>query len=81
MSWNTATANATRCSSSKIGVAVYSNALARRLLGKQITDGERAENLRDRYSVFIAGTDIPYPTARMPIVRALHGERVTLDDM
>jgi PAS domain S-box-containing protein len=63
------------------GVAVYSNALARSLLGKQITDGERAENLRDRYSVFIAGTNIPYPTSRMPIVRALHGERVSVDDM
>ena len=63
------------------GVAVYSNATAHALLGRPIREGDHADNLRDRYAAFIAGTDEPYPTKRMPIVRALAGERVHVDDM
>ena len=63
------------------GVAVYANSASHALLGREIEEGDRAENLRDRYAAYIAGTDEPYPTNRLPIVRALAGERVHVDDM
>jgi PAS domain S-box-containing protein len=63
------------------GVAVYSNAAAEALLGRQIADGDEADNLAEAYSAYVAGTSERYPTERMAIVRALAGERATLDDM
>jgi PAS domain S-box-containing protein len=63
------------------GVAVYANRAAQTLLGRPIHEGDHAGNLRDRYAAYIAGTNEPYPTSRMPIVRALAGERVYVDDM
>lgn len=63
------------------GAAVYANWAAQELLGRAIAEGDHAENLRDRYAAYIAGTDEPYPTSRMPIVRALAGERAHVDDM
>ena len=62
------------------GSAIYANAAATEILGKGIVDGDRAGDLAVRYSAYIAGTDIPYPTERMPIVRALAGERHFNDD-
>jgi len=63
------------------GTAVYANAAAQVLLGRAIAEGDRAENLRERYAAYVAGTNELYPTMRMPIVRALAGERVHVDDM
>lgn len=63
------------------GAAVYANWAAQELLGRAIADGDHVENLRDRYAAYIAGTDEPYPTSRMPIVRALAGEHAHVDDM
>lgn len=63
------------------GVAVYANGAAQTLLGRTIGEGDRAENLRERYAAYVAGTNEPYPTHCMPIVRALRGERVYVDDM
>jgi len=63
------------------GAAVYANAAAQNFLGRGISEGDRAENLHERYAVYVAGTNEPYPTARMPIVRALAGERVSVSDM
>jgi PAS domain S-box-containing protein len=63
------------------GHAVYANEAAQSLLGRGIVDGDRADNLNERYAAFLAGTNEPYPTAQMPIVRALAGERSRVDDM
>ena len=63
------------------GAAVYANWAAQELLGRGIADGDHVDNLRDRYAAYIAGTDEPYPTSRMPIVRALAGEQAHVDDM
>jgi PAS domain S-box-containing protein len=63
------------------GDAVYSNNAARALLGRGIADDDRADNLREHYAAYVAGTGQLYPTERMPIVRALSGERTTIDDM
>jgi PAS domain S-box-containing protein len=63
------------------GNAIYANAAAQTLLGRGIVDGDRAENLNERFAAFRAGTREPYPTEQMPIVRALAGERTRVDDM
>jgi len=39
------------------------------------------DNQAQTYAAFLKGTDNPYPADRVPIVRALAGERCTVDDM
>jgi len=63
------------------GNAIYANGAAQKLLGRGIVSGDAAGNLGERFAAFVAGTGEHYPTARMPIVRALGGERTTIDDM
>jgi PAS domain S-box-containing protein len=62
------------------GKAIYSNSAAETLLGQGVT-GEGTEGLARRYSVFVAGTDQLYPNELLPVVRALNGERVQVDDV
>lgn len=63
------------------GKPFYANLTARRLLGKGIVPTAAIDDLSEVYSAFIAGTDQPYPVERMPLVRALQGERSTISDM
>jgi PAS domain S-box-containing protein len=63
------------------GVAVYANAAAETLLGRGIADGDEADNLAEAYAAYVAGSEELYPTEKMPIVRALAGERSMIDDM
>ncbi|HAJ61670.1 MAG TPA: serine/threonine protein kinase, partial [Cyanobacteria bacterium UBA8543] len=72
-----------------VGVAVhdatgkiyYTNQRGEQLLGKGVVTEATAEQLTEVYQAYIAGTDQLYPTERLPIVRALKGDRVTIDDM
>ena len=72
-----------------VGVAVhdatgklyYTNQTGQQLLGKSIVKEATAEQLTNVYQVYCTETDQLYPTDRLPIVRALKGERVTIDDM
>ena len=63
------------------GAAVYANSAAQALLGRGVAPGDHAGNLGERFAAVIAGTNDPYPTESMPIVRALAGERTRVDDM
>ena len=63
------------------GSAVYANRTAQALLGRGIAADDQAHNLGERYAAYRAGTNDLYPTSEMPIVRALSGERTTVDDM
>jgi signal transduction histidine kinase len=63
------------------GTPVYANARAVEILGKGISSEATIENLAEAYSAFVAGTDEPYPVERMPIVRALAGERSSVSDI
>ncbi|HVT04720.1 MAG TPA: PAS domain-containing protein [Thermoanaerobaculia bacterium] len=63
------------------GDAVYANSKAQELLGRDIHDGDRADNIGQRFATYVSGSDDEYPQNRMPIVRALQGERATIDDM
>jgi len=72
-----------------VGVAVhdatgklyYTNHRGQQLLGKGVVKEATALALTEVYQVYTAGTDQLYPTDRLPIVRALKGDRVTIDDM
>lgn len=63
------------------GIALYENQAAQALLGRGIAPDDAIPNLGERFSVYRAGTTDLYPTMELPVVRALAGERVTVDDI
>jgi PAS domain S-box-containing protein len=63
------------------GTAIYANGAAQALLGRGIIPGDAADNLSEHFAAYRAGTNEHYPSHAMPIVRALSGERTTVDDM
>ncbi|GAA6617662.1 PAS domain-containing protein [Scytonema sp. NUACC26] len=72
-----------------VGIAVvdtagrpyYFNQRAIQLVGKETDPSVTLKQLAEAYQIYLAGTDRPYPTEKMPIVRALSGERTRTDDM
>ena len=63
------------------GKPYYTNQTAQELLGKEIVPNTTAEELPEIYQAYIAGTEELYPSHRQPIVRALNGESITIDDI
>jgi len=63
------------------GRPFYANRSAIEILGKGIMPDATTGQLAEVYRAFVAGTDQLYPTERMPLVRALHGETSSVDDM
>jgi PAS domain S-box-containing protein len=63
------------------GRPYYANHVAARILGRGVQPGIGADELAETYSVFLAGTDQPYPAERMAVIRAAHGESSHIDDM
>jgi PAS domain S-box-containing protein len=59
----------------------YINQKAFELLGKGIVSDATPDRLTDLYQLYQAGTNLAYPADRMPIVRALQGERNTSEDI
>src|SRR5919199_1625610 len=72
-----------------VGVAVldasskiyYTNRTAQQLLGKGVVPEVTSEQIAEVYKIYIAGTQQEYPSAQLPLVRALSGESSTADDM
>ncbi|MBW4427045.1 MAG: AAA family ATPase [Nostoc desertorum CM1-VF14] len=72
-----------------VGVAVvdtsgrpyYFNGRATQLLGKDIDPSVTPNQIAQEYQIYLAGTNQKYLTERMPIIRALRGERTRVDDM
>ncbi|MGL5925243.1 ATP-binding protein [Chroococcidiopsis sp.] len=60
------------------GKISYANQTAQHLLGKIISDAT-SEQLVTLYQVYRG--DRPYPTEELPVMRALKGETVTVDDL
>ena len=58
----------------------YINPTGEQLLGQGIIAAD-AENLRQAYKVYLAGTQEIYPAERDPILNALQGKSVTVDDI
>ncbi|OUL29633.1 serine/threonine protein kinase [Nostoc sp. RF31YmG] len=63
------------------GHPYYFNQHAIQLLGKGIDPDVTPDRLAEVYQIYLAGTEQPYPTEKMPIVRALSGERTRVDDV
>jgi signal transduction histidine kinase len=63
------------------GQPFYMNSRAQQLLGQGIVANPSLEQLRKTYQVYLAGSEQIYPQERDPIVCALQGESVNIDDM
>jgi PAS domain S-box-containing protein len=63
------------------GRPCYSNQQATQLVGKTFDPALTVKQLAKIHQVQLAGTDQPYPTEQIPIVRALSGERTKVDDI
>lgn len=63
------------------GRPLYANERSKELLGRGIIPIEKAGNLAETYSAYIAGTDNLYPNENLPIIRALQGESTFIDDI
>ncbi|NES19418.1 MAG: response regulator, partial [Symploca sp. SIO3E6] len=59
----------------------YVNQTAHKLLGKDLVVEVTAEQLPEIYQTYLAGTQQLYPTDEQPIVRALKGDSVTVDNL
>lgn len=63
------------------GKPYYTNQTAQQILGIGIVTEATATELPETYQAYLAGTKQLYPTEQQPIVRALNGESITINDM
>src|ERR1700760_1788907 len=61
------------------GKPYYANAQARELLG-MATVPDHVDQFSKVYRIFEIGTERPYPAERLPLIRALAGERSEISD-
>ncbi|MBD1850980.1 PAS domain S-box protein [Leptolyngbya sp. FACHB-711] len=72
-----------------VGIAVldatghpyYANQKAIQLLGKGVLPSVSPEQIAEAYQLYVAGTDRPYPTEQLMMIRALNGEQGSVDDI
>ncbi|WP_040697715.1 AAA family ATPase [Nodosilinea nodulosa] len=62
------------------GRPYYVNQQGIELLGKGVDPAATPEQLSEVYQLYVTGTDQIYPSERLPIIRALKGERTRTDD-
>ncbi len=63
------------------GNPYYVNRTAQQILGKGVVPEATTAQLPETYQAYLAGTEQLYPTEQQPIMRALKGERTTIDDL
>ncbi|MBW4630856.1 MAG: AAA-like domain-containing protein [Iphinoe sp. HA4291-MV1] len=63
------------------GQSYYTNQRAQQILGKEIVTEVTATQFPEIYQAYLAGTKELYPFEQQPILRALNGESVTIDDI
>ncbi|MBW4638638.1 MAG: AAA family ATPase [Gloeocapsa sp. UFS-A4-WI-NPMV-4B04] len=63
------------------GRPYYANQRGIQLMGKAIDPSVRPDQIAEVYQFYVAGTNQIYPTERLPVIRALSGERTTVDDV
>lgn len=63
------------------GTVNYLNKMAKQLLGKEVIPEATAAQLAAVFTTYIAGTDQLYPTEQLPILCALRGESVSVEDI
>ncbi|WP_242055553.1 PAS domain-containing protein [Nostoc flagelliforme] len=64
-----------------VGRVHYVNQRGVELMGKGIDPTATPDQISEVYQCYVMGTDQIYPTQRLPVVRALSGERTTVDDL
>ncbi|HEY4131210.1 MAG TPA: response regulator [Gemmatimonadaceae bacterium] len=63
------------------GVPFFANDTAKEMLGADVVLQATIEDVVRSYEMVYAGTSVPYPLERVPLVRALHGEETRVDDV
>src|SRR5919199_1743003 len=63
------------------GKPYYVNQTGQQILGKGIVESATTEQLQEVYQLYLCGTEQLYPSDRLPIVKALQGESVSVDDL
>lgn len=64
------------------GSIAYLNSGGKQLLGMtDVIPQVTAEQMTAAYQLYRSNTQLPYPTNELPVVRALRGEHVAIDDM
>ncbi|HEY9848750.1 MAG TPA: AAA family ATPase [Leptolyngbyaceae cyanobacterium] len=63
------------------GKPYYVNSRAQQLLGKGIVNNISVEQLREVYQIYQAGSEQFYPPEREPLLLALKGETINVDDV
>ncbi|BAY29088.1 serine/threonine kinase [Nostoc carneum NIES-2107] len=63
------------------GKPYYANQTAQQILGKGILTEATTAELSEIYQVYVSGTEQLYPTEQQPIVQALSGDCITIDNM
>lgn len=63
------------------GQPYFANKKAREILGKGVIPDTKPDQIAQVYQNYIAGTNIPYPAEKLPILRALQGEITSADDI
>ncbi|MCL6750176.1 GAF domain-containing protein, partial [Nostoc sp. CCCryo 231-06] len=63
------------------GRPYYANQRGIQLMGKGIDPSVPPDQITEFYQFYVTGTDQIYPTEKLPIIRALSGERTTVDDI
>jgi PAS domain S-box-containing protein len=63
------------------GRVYYVNQRGIQLMGKGIDPSVAPDQIPEVYQFYLAGTNQNYPTENLPIIRALSGERTTVDDL
>ncbi|MBN1565260.1 MAG: GAF domain-containing protein, partial [Anaerolineae bacterium] len=63
------------------GLPLQVNNRALEMLGRGLAPDASADELAEVYAAFKYGTDEPYPSEQMPLVRGMQGEAAFVDDM
>ena len=63
------------------GCLDYTNQQAIQLVGKGIDPSVAPDQFAEVYQLYLAGTKQKYPTEKLPVIRALKGERTRTDDL
>lgn len=63
------------------GHPYYANQRAQQLLGKGAQKEVTTEQFTETYQIYVAGNEQLYPKEKLPVLRALEGEKATSDDM
>ncbi len=63
------------------GQSCYMNQTGIKILGKELIFNMTHEEFPDFYQIYQSPTNQPYPSEKLPGLRALQGENITVDDM